>query len=162
MRKSTVRKLVTSGIAATLLAGATGVALAADRGEQRFDRLARLLELNEEQQTEMKNLWSERREAMKERHEERKAGEDKPMGLRSLDPTADTFEADVEKLIADAQARVAERIHDQAEMKKQISEILSPEQFDKWQTLMDERGGPGERGDRGFGKGPGRGDKDCR
>lgn len=166
MRTSTIRKLITSGIAATILTGATaGVALAHDRGEQRFERLADKLELTEEQQSELKALFDERRDAMQERHEERKDRGDKPMGLGALDPTSDSFSADVEKLIADTQARIADRIHEQAEMKQKVSEILTPEQFEEWQKMAPKGGDHGDRGRPGPGKHHDRGergDRDCR
>lgn len=156
MRTTTFRKLVTGAVAATILTGATaGIALAHDRGDERHERMARVLELSDEQQAQLQQLWSERREAMLERRDERGG---KGMALGALDPTADNFDAEVEKLIADAQARVAERIQAQAEMKRKMSEILTPEQREKWQAMMAERG---ERGEHGFGKHHGKKDRDC-
>lgn len=163
MRTTTIRKLMTTGIAATILTAATaGVALAHDRGEQRFERLADKLELTEEQQSELKALFDQRREAMQEHREERKDRDNKPMGLRDLDPNSDSFSADVEKLIADAQARVAERIQQQADMKQKVSDILTPEQFEQWEKMAAKGGDRGDRGRPGEGKHHERGNRDCR
>ena len=163
MRTSTIRKLITTGIAATVLTGVTaGVALADNRSEQRFERLADKLELTEEQQSELKALFDQRREAMQERREERQGRGNKPMGLRDLDPNSDSFSADVEKLIADAQARVAERIQQQAEMKQKVSEILTPEQFEEWEKMAPKAGDRGDRDRPGEGKRHERRDRDCR
>ncbi|GGC08871.1 hypothetical protein GCM10011352_39040 [Marinobacterium zhoushanense] len=149
-----MRKLLIGGIAATLLAtSVAGVAVAHDRGESRQQRFAEALNLTEEQQAQMKQLWDQHRE---ERQQQREAKGQGPMaGMRALDPTSETFQADVDKLIADAQARVAERIQNQAQMKQEMSQILTPEQQTKMQELMAQHG---DRDGKDFGPGMHRGD----
>ncbi|MBV1787788.1 Spy/CpxP family protein refolding chaperone [Marinobacterium sp. D7] len=141
-----MRKLLIGGIAATLLATAVaGVAVAHEKGDYR-QRFAEALNLTEEQQAQMQQLWDQHREERQQRHEEMRQG---PMsGMRALDPSSNTFQADVDKLIADAQARVAERMQNQAQMKLEMSKILTPEQQAKMQELMAQRG---DRDGKGFG-----------
>jgi len=156
-----MRKRLIGGIAATLLAtSVAGIAIAHEKGEYRQSRFAEELNLTEEQQAQMQKLWSEHREERQQMRDETRGG---PMaGLHALDPTSESFQADVDKLIADAQAGVAERIRDRARMKQEMSEILTPEQQTRMQELMAQRGdrdgrsfGPGHHkdGQRGEGRG---------
>ncbi|KEA63572.1 hypothetical protein ADIMK_2351 [Marinobacterium lacunae] len=150
-----MRKLLIGGVVATLLtASAIGFAAANEKGEYRQERFAQALNLTEEQQAQMKQLWEQHREERQGMRGERQGY----MGaMRSLDPNSETFQADVDKLIADAQARVAERIQDHAEMKQEMSKILTPEQQAKMQEMMAQRGGmafgPGKhKGNQGEGR----------
>lgn len=146
-----MRKLLIGGIAATLIAtSVAGVAIAQEKGEYRQARFAKELNLTEEQQTRMKQLWDQRFEERKEMRESRQ-GHGYMGAMRSLDPASETFQADVDKMIAEAQTRVAERIQDHARMKQEMSEILTPEQQAKMQEMM------AQRGERGFGKHKGEG-----
>lgn len=145
-----MRKLIIGGIAATLMATSfAGFAGAYEKGEYR-DRMASKLGLSEEQQNQMKELWDERRE---ERQEMYGAMQERRGGLRDLDPTSDTYQADVQKLIEQTQAQVAERMQQRADMHAKMAEILTPEQMQTLQQMRRDQGGryAGERGhgDRG-------------
>lgn len=148
-----MRKLIIGGITAALLASSlTGVAIAHEKGEYR-DRMANKLGLSEEQQTQMNALWEEQREARQEMRGEMR---DHKGGLKDLDPTADTYQADVQKLIEQTQAQVAERIQQRADMHAKMAEILTPEQMQQFQEMRGERGGKHDGGFKGH-----HGERDC-
>ncbi|WP_432696990.1 Spy/CpxP family protein refolding chaperone [Marinobacterium sp. YM272] len=155
-----MRKLIIGGITAALLAtSAVGMASSYEKGEYRGDRMASKLGLSEEQQTQMKALWDEHREARKEMRDEMR---DQRGGLRDLDPTSDSYQADVQNLIEQTQARVAERIQQRADMRVQMAEILTPEQMQQFQEMRGERGWKHD-GERGHGDFKGHhGERDCR
>ncbi len=146
-----MRKFIIGAVTATLLGSSlAGLAMAKEPGEYRQDRMAQELNLSAEQQTKMKELWSAHRE---DRVERRDAMREQMQQMRALDPKADNFNAEVDKLVNQAQERVAERIRAQAQMKAQMAEILTPEQMSKMQSLAprhgdrfdDRRPGPDDR-----------------
>jgi Spy/CpxP family protein refolding chaperone len=135
MSTTNKRKWVIASLAATLVAGSTiGIAVAHERGD-RAERFARMLELSPEQQTQMQSLWEQKMEARDAKQAQSPRG-----AMMALDPRSDSFQADVDKLIEQAQTRVEERIRQHAQMREQMSEILTDAQYDKLQTMMAKRG----------------------
>ncbi len=148
-----MRKNFLIGVAAaTLIAGTTTVAFAYDKNEDRhsrgghmLERLAEELSLTDDQQASlrstMKENFSEMRDSMKKHRDSRHA-------LAQLNPNAPDYQAQLDQLIADAQAAAKERVLMKAEHQKEVYAILTPEQ----QTAFAEFKGEHRKSDRHHGK----------
>lgn len=128
------KKLFLPAIALSLLLGGAVPALAERHG---MDRLAKKLDLTEEQVSAISALGGERGS----RHETRKALREQ---IKSL------IEAgDVDAAAALASEAAGERVREMAAKRAAMAEILTPEQLAEWESLKERRGkrhgGPGRR-----------------
>lgn len=138
MRRTLINTLAL-GVMGAVLGSAVMTANADDtnKAEAHKARLAKALDLSDEQSAQMEKLFKEHRPDRKAMHDEMQQKHDE---WSKLDPNADDFDARVNAMIKEAQDRVAERIKDRAEMKQEMAKILTPEQQQKFQAMMDNKG----------------------
>lgn len=132
-----MRKVIIGAVAASLIGGSiAGMAFAKGPEEGPGPRFAQALNLTPEQQAKMQELWkSQHQERMNMRDSRRQEMNQ----MRTLDPKADNFQTEVDKLMKQAQQRAAERVKAQADMKSKMAEILTPEQMNKMQAMIAKR-----------------------
>lgn len=103
--------------------------------EKRLGKMQRYLELTDTQTEELKALFEEQ--------QEQRAGQPPKRSLRSammqLRPDAEGYDAQVQQLIEQHQAQVAEHIQSRAAFQKAFYNILEPAQWEKLQEMKERR-----------------------
>ncbi|MFW1678282.1 Spy/CpxP family protein refolding chaperone [Pontibacter sp. JAM-7] len=138
------KKLLIGLTAAVIITGSTTAAFAYDkhedkehyRGSHKIEHLSEQLALTEAQKTSLKQTFKENYSKMKDGMRQHKSHHH---ALRQLNPTADNYEAELDKLIAEAQANAKERVMMRAEHQKEIFQTLTPEQQEKLTAMTKER-----------------------
>ena len=126
--------------------GAQGMQQGKQNGMQ---RMAKDLNLSQEQQTQIQKIRSESRETMRAMRDTMLANRD---AMEKLDPTAKDYMAQVDKLAAEKGAIVEGMTQEHARVRAEMAAILTPEQRIKADALRKER-----KAKRAEKKGEGRG-----
>lgn len=165
-----MRKQIIIGITAAIIgAGAlsAGVASAYDRDDRCGDRkgghhgkheqmegkhsgmrmpaMAKELNLSDEQKTQMKELFKDRRGEMRDQREQMK---EMHTAIRNLDVNAADYDQQVTDLVTKAQENTAQMIKMRAEQKKDMFAILTPEQQEKFMEMRSEKPRHGDKKSR--------------
>lgn len=98
-------------------------------------KLAKVLDLSDEQKAELKAL----REEMRENRPERNPENSVPYQFKQLDPSASDYQQNVEQLADISAENARERFLKMAEMRVKIEAILSPEQVAKLKILNERK-----------------------
>ncbi|RTE67116.1 periplasmic heavy metal sensor [Amphritea opalescens] len=103
---------------------------------KRLHAMAEKLGLSEEQEAQMKTLFKDRHEQMREQR-----GQIKEMhaALRNLDVNAADYDEQVAGLVTQAQENTAEMIQMRAQQKKDMFAILTPEQQEKFSEMRPDK-----------------------
>jgi len=146
MKKLMTGVLLSACIATTAYAG--GKHSNDHRGPAFFPihKMAKVLDLTDAQQEELKALKSELRADMKANRPEKGSQMSMKAQLAALDPADANYQAELNKL-ADLRAEKAKaRFLKMAEVRAKVSEILTDEQLEKFESMKEKRGKRGERG----------------
>lgn len=120
-----------------------------ERAEYRLARMTAVLELNEEQQQQIKSLLDQQWQNRQQQQEQMQASRDAMHDAM----TADKFdEADFRAKAAKHDQLRADRMVERAQLRQKINALLTPEQQAKAEELASLRGGP-----KGNGCGAGKG-----
>ncbi|MCB1755856.1 MAG: Spy/CpxP family protein refolding chaperone [Gammaproteobacteria bacterium] len=105
--------------------------------ERGFNRMAKKLDLSDEQKNRIEEILTGNRENSADIREQlmenRKA-------MRDLDPGAADYDAKVEELAASGSELHKQMTLERASMRKQINEVLNDEQRDKMSSFQEKRG----------------------
>jgi Spy/CpxP family protein refolding chaperone len=112
-----------------------------ERVEQKLEIMTTVLELTEEQQTEIKTLLDQRHQDKQQLHEQMRASRDAMREARNAAPFNETdFRT---KAAAQAELK-ADMMVEHVKLKEQIHALLTPEQQKKADTLGEMMGGHGK------------------
>lgn len=139
MKKFISGFLFSACIASTAIAGGHGDDRFKDRGEHDFipmHKLAKVLDLSDEQKSQFKAL----REEMKENRPEHNGEDSVREQFKQLDASASDYQANVNELADKVAEKAKERFLDMANMRVKMEAILTPEQIEKLKTLKDKAG----------------------
>ncbi len=139
--------LTTVGVLAVI--GITTAAIACDgereRGKHRYDgakvekhveRMKEHLDLTDQQALQIRTIFEERKSARSDHRSERKAMR---QAMMKLDPAASDYEQQVEQLAREQAETMVQKIKAHAETRKQIHDILTPEQQQKAEAMHQRR-----------------------
>ena len=127
------------------------VAMTAEQHAARVDaqlqRIDLILDLSDEQEKQLAELFNQRRQERQQLREERQAGRDE---RRAAMRNGELDEAQIRAQAAERAEQRADRMIERAKMKKQVYAILTPEQQQKAAQLWETRRVGGKRGGNGF------------
>ena len=146
MKKLIAGVLLTTCIATAAVAGGHHSKDHRGAGFMPIQKMVKVLDLTEAQQEQLKALKEEMRSEMKAKRGERSREDSIKAQLAQLDPSDANYEQDLNEL-ANLQAEKAKaRFLKMAEMRVKISQILTPEQLEKLDSIAKKRGERGKRG----------------
>lgn len=110
--------------------------------ERRLKKMARHLELTDEQTAQLKTLF--------EQHPSDRTEGASPKALhqamRNLDPTDSDYQNKVNELIESAQKQMAERMQAKAAFHQELYQLLTPEQRNKLEQMKEKHTAMGKKG----------------
>lgn len=109
-----------------------------DRSEHMIERMSKKLDLNEQQQQQLKEGFEEKRELMSDGREAMKQLHEK---IRNLDPSAASFDSDLAALKGQAATLASERVENMVKSRQQLAEILTSEQLAKLDEIRESKRG---------------------
>jgi len=112
-----------------------------ESGDRMIKRMSKRLDLSEEQQTSLADLFKSRAEQHTSMRDKTRSLHDT---LRGLDSSSETYAKDLQSAKELAASLAVEKIDERASMRTDIAKILTPEQLAKFEDGMKQRG---ERGD---------------
>ena len=127
--------------------GKHGGERSAEHMQKRLDHMAQELGLSDAQKQQVKALFENKRNNMKPQHEERKALHER---MAQLDPTASDYDQKLAEIANTKSELSRQRTISKGQTRKQMAQILTPEQQVKLKELRKNRKGGGKR--RGHGK----------
>jgi len=158
---NTKRLFITSMLASTLAIGTSvyaspfggkncggkkGGKPSAEMMEKRFDRMGAKLGLSDEQKEQMKSFRENKKNSMRSLRDQKKSLREQ---MRQLDPKADDYDQKLAE-IANTKAELTRSMTiARGESRKQMAQILTPEQQEKMQEMRKYKKGGHHRG---FGK----------
>jgi Spy/CpxP family protein refolding chaperone len=110
--------------------------------DKRLHHMAKKLGLSEEQEAQMKTLFKDRHDQMREQREQIK---EVHAALRDLDVNAPDYDERVAGLVIQAQENTAEMIEARAQQKKELFAILTPEQQEKFLEMRPDKPRHGDK-----------------
>jgi Spy/CpxP family protein refolding chaperone len=117
-----------------------------EHSERMLKRLSKKLDLTEQQQTDLKALFDNKKEASEGKHASRQALHD---AVRNLDPSAADYASKLAQVKQQAGLAAQNKIDNMMEMRQSLQSILTPEQFTKMQAFKEKRSEHGKRGKHG-------------
>ncbi len=111
--------------------------------EKMLKRMAKKLNLTEQQQTDLKALYDSKKETREQKRESRKSLHD---SIRNLDPKAADYATRLNEVKQQAGLAAQTKIDDMMQMRTQMQAILTPEQYAQMKEMKEKRGKRGKRG----------------
>ena len=107
-----------------------------DRAEKSVERMKSHLDLTDQQALQIKTIFETNKTANGDHRSERKAMR---QAMMKLDPSAADYEQQVEQLAREQAETMVQKIKAHAQTRKQIHEILTPEQQQKAEAMHEKR-----------------------
>lgn len=109
---------------------------------KRLHAMVKKLDLSEAQETQVKELFKDRRDEMRDQRDQMK---EMYTAMRDLDVNAADYDQQVANLVATAQENTAKMITMRAEQKKELFAILTPEQQEKFMEMRPDKPRHGDK-----------------
>lgn len=115
----------------------------AEMMQKRFDRMAGKLELNDAQKQQLKALFDNKQTSRESQKTERDALREQ---MSQLDPTASDYDQKLAEYANTKSELVRQKTIEKGDMRKQMAQILTPEQRAKMKEMRESRKGGFRRG----------------